>query len=512
MSTRRPKAFPEPLATGVVRCAVYTRKSSEDGLDQEFNSLDAQREAGEAYVASQRSAGWVLAPSRYDDGGFTGGNVDRPALKRLLADIDAGLIDCVVVYKVDRLSRSLLDFTRLMAAFDAKRVAFVSVTQQFNTATSMGRLVLNVLLSFAQFEREIIGERTRDKLTAMRRKGLWGGGLAPLGYDVDPATKRLVINESEAERVRAIFALYREHAALLPVVEELRARGWVTKATATKKGTVRGGKPFDRTNLYRLLTTEAYTGAVRAGGEVIQHPHPALVNPTEFAEVQRALKRNGQTGGAQARNQFGALLKGLLRCRPCNCAMTPTHTTKGAKRYRYYACSAAQKNGRSTCPSKAVPAGAVERYVVDRIRGIGRDAALVAAVAAEARGATDTRMAEIAAERRALERDLAAWRKAPTATADLHQRVAAAEERVQELAGEADRLDAGRVSDTAVAKALAEFDGVWAALTPKEQARLVGLLVESVEYDGAAGTVAVTFHPAGIRALSADGYTRRKPC
>jgi site-specific DNA recombinase len=512
MSTRRPKAFPEPLATGVVRCAVYTRKSTEDGLDQEFNSLDAQREAGEAYVASQRSAGWVLATGLYDDGGFTGGNVDRPALKRLLADIDAGLIDCVVVYKVDRLSRSLLDFTRLMAAFDAKRVVFVSVTQQFNTATSMGRLVLNVLLSFAQFEREIIAERTRDKLTAMRKKGLWGGGLTPLGYDVDPTTKRLVINDSEAIRLRAIFALYREHTALLPVVEELRARGWATKATATKTGTLRGGKPFDRTNLYRLLTTEAYTGTVRAGGEAIQHAHPAIIDPAEFAEVQGALKRNGRTGGAMARNQFGALLKGLLRCRPCCSAMTPTHTTKGAKRYRYYACSAGQKNGRATCPSKAVPAGAVERYVVDRVRGIGRDAALVAAVAAEARGAAEARLTEITAERRALERDLATWRKAPTATADLLERVTAAESRLHDLTTDADRLEANRVSDTAVAKALAEFDGVWAALTPKEQARLVGLLIESVEYDGAAGTVAITFHPAGIRALSAGGYTRRKSC
>ena len=512
MSTRRPKSFPEPVPTGVTRCAVYTRKSTEDGLDQEFNSLDAQREAGEAYVASQRSSGWVLAPDRYDDGGFTGGNVDRPALKRLLADIDAGLIDCVVVYKVDRLSRSLLDFTRLMAAFDAKRVAFVSVTQQFNTATSMGRLVLNVLLSFAQFEREIIAERTRDKLTAMRKKGLWGGGLAPLGYDVDPMTKRLVINESEASRVRATFALYREHAALLPVVEELRARGWVTKATATKKGTVRGGKPFDRSNLYRLLTTEVYTGTVRAGGEAITNAHPALIPATEFTEVQRALKRNGQTGGAQARNQFGALLKGLLRCRPCDCAMTPTHTTKGSKRYRYYACSAGQKNGRSTCPSKAVPAGAVERYVVDRVRGIGRDSALVAAVAAEARGAIEARLAEITAERRAIERDLAVWRKAPSVIADLHDQVAAAEERLPALAAEADRLEAYRLPDAAVAKALAEFDGVWAALTPREQARLIGLLVESVEFDGAAGTVAITFHPAGIRALSADGYMRRKSC
>src|SRR5262245_8889456 len=217
------------LVVRLVRCAIYTRKSTEEGLEQEFNTLDAQREAAEAFIQSQRHDGWHALPDRYDDGGFTGGNTDRPALRRLLADVEAGRIDCVVVYKVDRLSRRLLDFTRLMETFDKYRVSFVSVTQQFNTATSMGRLVLNVLLSFAQFEREIIAERTRDKIAAMRRKGKWAGGLPPLGYDVDPATSKLVANPDEAGRVRQIFEMYQEHGGLLPVVAELRTRGWANK-------------------------------------------------------------------------------------------------------------------------------------------------------------------------------------------------------------------------------------------------------------------------------------------
>jgi site-specific DNA recombinase len=287
MSAHRPRTFPDPQPARAVRCAVYTRKSTEDGLDQEFNSLDAQREAGAAYVASQRSAGWVLSPDRYDDGGFTGGNTDRPALKRLLADVDASRVDCVVVYKVDRLSRSLMDFTRLMAAFDAKQVAFVSVTQQFNTATSMGRLALNVLLSFAQFEREIIAERTRDKIAAMRRKGLRAGGLVPLGYDADPATRRLVINEAEAAQVRAIFALYREHGSLLPVVEELDQRGWTTKRTVTTKGTVRGGRPFDPTNLHRLSIDVVCNGSIGAGAEVIVVARPWATVPTACGPLWR---------------------------------------------------------------------------------------------------------------------------------------------------------------------------------------------------------------------------------
>jgi site-specific DNA recombinase len=207
-----------------VRCAIYTRKSTEEGLEQEFNSLDAQRESAEAYVKSQQHEGWTCLPDRYDDGGFTGGNIERPALRRLMADIEAGRIDCVVVYKVDRLSRSLLDFAQLMGKFDKHQIAFVSVTQQFNTTNSMGRLMLNVLLSFAQFEREIISERTRDKIAATRRKGKWCGGLPPLGYDV--VDTKLVLNQTEAEQVRAIFELYVQHEGLIGVVQELDARGW----------------------------------------------------------------------------------------------------------------------------------------------------------------------------------------------------------------------------------------------------------------------------------------------
>ena len=231
MSQRKGNVTPAEPRPKVVRCAVYTRKSTEEGLEQAFNSLDAQRESGEAYVAAQRHEGWVLLPDRYDDGGFSGGTMDRPALRRLLSDIEAGRVDCVVVYKVDRLSRSLLDFSRIMEVFDAKGASFVSVTQQFNTTHSMGRLTLNILLSFAQFEREIISERTRDKIAAARRKGKWAGGRPVLGYDVvsSPAGSRLVVNEDEAERVRRIFGLYLEHEALIPTVKALAARGWAAK-------------------------------------------------------------------------------------------------------------------------------------------------------------------------------------------------------------------------------------------------------------------------------------------
>jgi site-specific DNA recombinase len=373
-------------APTTMRCAIYTRKSTEEGLEQEFNSLDAQRESAEAYVKSQAQEGWECLPDRYDDGGFTGGNMDRPALKRLLSDIEGGRVDCVVVYKVDRLSRSLLDFARMVETFDTHRVSFVSVTQQFNTAQSMGRLVLNVLLSFAQFEREIISERTRDKIAASRRKGKWAGGHPLLGYDVDPNRFKLVVNEAEATRVRAIFELYLEHQAIIPVIQELDRRGWYAKEWTTRKGRPRGGKPFNKSGLYKMLTNVVYVGNVRYKSEVHNGEHPAIVDEATWQKVQSLLRRNGRTGGAPVRNKYGALLRGLLRCVPCNCAMTPSHTKrKGNRCYRYYVCSGAQKRGWHTCPSKSIPAGEIERFVVDQIKCIRQDPALLAATVAEAR-------------------------------------------------------------------------------------------------------------------------------
>jgi site-specific DNA recombinase len=400
-----------PRATlPLVRCAVYTRKSTEEGLQQEFNSLDAQREAAEAFIASQAGQGWACLSGRYDDGGFTGGDLERPAMRRLLADIEAGKVDCVVVYKVDRLSRSLLDFAKLMESFERHGVSFVSVTQQFNTATSMGRLVLNVLLSFAQFERELIAERTRDKVAATRRKGKWSGGRPVLGYDIDPRGYHLVVNDDEAARVRAIFGLYLEHEGLLPVVQELGARGWMNKRWVTRSGRERGGARLTKTGLHRLLTNVVYVGRVRYKDEVHPGEHPAIVEPEVFDRAQALLRGQGPRPGPPALGGAVSLLRGLLRCVLCGCAMTPSHTTRaGGGRYRYYVCSAAQKRGWSTCPSQSVPAGEIERFVVERVQALGRDAALLAQVLCESRWQDEARRAELDAERRALEQELVRW-------------------------------------------------------------------------------------------------------
>ncbi|MBN9523664.1 recombinase family protein [bacterium] len=515
-------------AVRLVRCAIYTRKSTEEGLDQEFNSLDAQRDAGEAYVRSQSGEGWVVLPDRYDDGGFTGGNTDRPGLRRLMADLEAGRIDCVVVYKVDRLSRSLLDFAQLMQRFEQKGVSFVSVTQQFNTASSMGRLVLNVLLSFAQFEREIVGERTRDKIAATRRKGKWGGGRPVLGYDREPGGRRLVINADEAERVRAIFQLYLRHGSLLPVVRELGRRGWVTKRWADATGRVTGGKPFTRTSLYQLLTNVLYAGRVRHKADVYPGEHPALVDPATFDRVQDRLRKNGAQGaGPGSPDRYGALLKGVLRCGPCGAAMTPTCTTKGTRTYRYYACVAGHKKGAGTCPSKPVPAGPVEGFVVDRVRAAGRDPELLRQVVAQARRQQGERLAELTAEETGLAADLVGLKRhlalesarfrpgddngeVVRRLAALHEKVRLADDRVKRLRDQQRAVKAAAVSEVDAATALAGFDPVWAALAPAERARVIALLVERVAYDGAAGKVAVTFRPTGLTALAAELAQRQQ--
>jgi DNA invertase Pin-like site-specific DNA recombinase len=319
------------------RCAIYTRKSSEEGLEQEFNSLAAQREACEAYIRSQEHEGWVLARPRYDDGGLSGGNLARPALQRLLSDIRTGRIDIVVVYKVDRLTRSLADFARLVELFDAEAVSFVSVTQQFNTTSSMGRLTLNVLLSFAQFEREVTGERIRDKIAASKKKGMWMGGNVPLGYNADGRT--LVISPAEAVTVRRIFALYRELGCVRRVKEEADRLGLLTKCRIAANGTERGGKPFSRGHLYTLLSNPIYTGQIAHKGQLHPGQQPALIDDASWSIVRDQLAANTRDHRHRAKAAEPSLLAGLLVDARGE-RLTASHAVKKGRRYRYYVSAA----------------------------------------------------------------------------------------------------------------------------------------------------------------------------
>jgi len=351
-----------------IRCAIYTRKSTDEGLDQDFNSLDAQREAAEAFVKSQKHAGWALVPSRYDDGGYSGGTLERPAMRHLLDDIDQGRLDCVVVYKVDRLSRSLLDFARLMDRFDQRSVSFVSVTQQFNTTTSLGRLTLNILLSFAQFEREIISERTRDKMSAARRKGKWVGGVPMLGYDVDPGGGRLVINKKEAQRVRQMFDLYLTHHSLSSVLAELEREGSQNKSWKSQAGRRHSGRPFTKASLQRLLTNAVYAGNVEYRDTIYKGEHDPIIDSKVWEEVNAELRAGRRTGPPAARIKQNALLAGLLFCGDCEQPMIPTYTAKRSRRFRYYVCRSARRNGWSACPTKSVPAPMIEESVLEQLR------------------------------------------------------------------------------------------------------------------------------------------------
>ncbi|GAC1602403.1 MAG: hypothetical protein NVS3B2_06010 [Ramlibacter sp.] len=335
------------------RCAIYTRKSSEEGLEQEFNSLDAQREACEAFIRSQKQAGWVALPDMYDDGGVSGGTLERPALQRLLADIAAGRVDTVVVYKVDRLTRSLADFAKIVDAFDAKGVAFVSVTQQFNTTSSMGRLTLNMLLSFAQFEREVTGERIRDKIAASKAKGMWMGGYPPLGYDV--VDRKLVVNDAEAETVRHIFRRYAELRSVRALKEELDTTGVVSKARA---GRVRaGGQPIARGALYRMLQNRLYRGEITHKGAAYAGQHEPIIGLELWERVQSGVGENRVDRDDSAGPAAPSLLTGLV-FDGAGDRMSPTHANKKGRRYRYYVSQSLIKQDRNKAPAEAcrVPA------------------------------------------------------------------------------------------------------------------------------------------------------------
>lgn len=418
-----------------LRCAVYTRKSSEEGLDMEFNSLDAQREACEAYVASQRSEGWVLVPDRYDDGGISGATLERPGLKRLLRDVEAGLIDVVVVYKIDRLSRALTDFSRLVELFEANSVTFVSITQSFNTTTSMGRLTLNILLSFAQFEREVIGERIRDKFAASRRKGMWMGGNVPLGYRVE--NRKLLIHNNEAAIVRMIFQRFLQIGSATILARTLNAEGLRRK----------NGKAFDKGLLYKLLSNRVYIGEAVHKGVSYPGEHQPIISQDVWDKVRSIVAESPSKRAGQSRRQTPALLKGLIFA-PNGYAMTPAHTRKKGRLYRYYVTTSVQKLGPETCPIRRLPAGEIEAAVIDQVRALLRSPEMIVKTWAAARDLGD------------------------------------------------------EISETDVRDALIQFDALWEELFPAEQARIIQLLVERIDVD--VDGISIRLRTEGIASVIAE--------
>ena len=417
------------------RCAVYTRKSSEEGLDMAFNSLGAQREACESYIQSQKPEGWVPIDDRYNDGGISGATLERPALERLLADIEAGRVDIVVVYKIDRLSRSLMDFAKLVGVFEAHGVTFVSITQQFNTTTPMGRLTLNILLSFAQFEREVTAERIRDKIAASRRKGMWMGGNPPLGYDVKD--RKLVVNAEEAAVVRMMFERFTAVGSATQLARTLRAEGVVTKR----------GKPIDKGTLYRLINNRVYIGEAVHKGNAYPGEHEGIVPRVLWDKVHAVLKESPRACANRTRAQTPALLKGLVFGADGR-AMTPTHTRKRGRLYRYYAAAGLAKSETPVGVVRRVPAAEIEAAVVHELRELLRAPEVV-----------------VATWRAARERD-------------------------------------GAITEVEVREALHDLGPLWDELFPAEQARLIRLLVRRVEVHPEG--LRLHLRVDGLRSLVAD--------
>ena len=432
---------PEGKPIRKLRCAIYTRKSTEEGLDKEFNSLHAQREACEAYIASQRSEGWALIRDAYDDGGFSGGTLERPGLKQLLADIEEGLVDVVVVYKIDRLSRSLMDFSKLVEVFDRAGVTFVSVTQSFNTTTSMGRFTLNILLSFAQFEREVIAERVRDKIRASQQKGMWMGGNVPFGYRVE--NRKLVVNEPDATTLRSIFERFVRIGSATVLARELRDEGVVAPSS----------KPFDKGALYHLLNNRTYLGLAVHKGTAYPGEHAAIIDQALWDKVHAILAENAHTRSANTRSQTPALLKGLI-FGPTGAAMSPTHTRKGNRLYRYYVSQDVLKRGPEACPVGRVPGGEIETAVIDQLRGIFRQPEITVGTCRAARAEQDD------------------------------------------------------ITEDEAREALLQLDPLWDELFPAEQARIVQLLVERV--DVRTHGVEVRLRPNGLAALVREVASSRR--
>ena len=438
MSTIMPKRL---------RCAVYTRKSTEEGLDQEYTSIDAQRDAGAACIASRRAEGWIPVAHDYDDGGFSGGTLERPALQRLIADIEAGLIDIVVAYKIDRLSRSLFDFAELVKVFDKHGVTFVSVTQQFNTTDAMGRMLLNILLTFAQFERELTAERIRDKFVASKKKGLWMHGIPPLGYDV--IDRRLAINEAEAEQVRTIFRRFVALGSILKVVQEIRAHGWCNKTWTTKAGRTLAGQLHDKSSVHKILHCRTYLGEMKHRDQYFENTHAAIIKRALWDEAHALLEVNGRVrAGASRRGKVEFLLKGLLTG-PDGRALSPWHTTKANGRtYRYYLSTRDTHEGLGASGLPRLPAGELEGAVVAELR-----------------------------------------------------RVLRAPEMIESMIPQAIALDP-TLDEAQVTVAMTQVDRVWEQLFPAEQQRLVRLLVDRVIVSPT--NLEVRLRPGGIGSLAAD--------
>ena len=482
----------------IVRCACYTRKSHENGLELEFNSLDAQRDAVENYIKSQKDNGWELLPEHYDDGGFTGGNMERPALKQLMEDVKAGKIDTIVVYKIDRLSRSLIDFTKLMEVFNKYGVNFVSVTQQFSTVDSAGRMMLNILITFSQYEREIISDRVRDRVAGAKRHGKYCGGAPVLGYD--PVDRKLVINTKEAEIVKFIFQRYAELGSGKQMAQELNDKGYTTKSWTSQKGFVRGGQKWNMSHVYRLLNNPLYAGLVQNNGTLYPGEHDAIIDPQEWHRLQKLLKehsRRSDGGHGKGRISKSPFQK-ILFCGHCGGPIRATYTAKpNGRQYAYYLCMKDYKRAKSICPIKRIPVGELEKAVLGQLGAIFRTPTMLADVYFKVKGMEEEYHRELAGKAAALEQlmeeqkvklDAAGMRETAIELFPLKKQL---QEWNKSVAAEQD-----------IFTAFEDIHTLWEELFPLEKEELIRLLIRKIEVrtDG----LDIEFKADGISSLVSE--------
>jgi len=500
----------------IMRCAIYTRKSTEDGLEQDYNTLDAQRDSCENYIKTQASRGWTIIPAKYDDGGFTGANTERPAYNRLFADIRAGHVDMVVVYKVDRLSRSLADFANIMVMFEEMNVTFVSITQHFDTSSSLGRMTLNILITFAQFEREMIAERISDKIASSRKRGKYIGGIPMLGYDV--IDKKLITNRDEVFQINTIFNLYLKLRSLSQVAIQLNQWGWTTKRWITQRNRPTGGLQFNGSKVHGLITNLIYIGKVTYKGDVFDGEHDGIVDEKIFNDVQALLKLNRNTNHAKKRRKLDSLLRGILYCGECGHSMSRTYSQKKAQKvYYYYVCSNALKNTRKACSSKRLPALKTEEFVVQQISKMGQNHHVIDALIERAKKRKQETLTEFEQEKSGLEYNLTLSYKQletiethpsnsiPSNSTILHDQIERYKTRIKEIVYRMTSLNNLEVNPKEVTSVLTKFMPIWDTLTELRKERVMNLIFEKIIWMSNEQAFDFIFNPMGISLLKNGG-------
>jgi len=507
-------------------CAVYTRKSTDENLNSEFTSMDAQREACEDFIKSRKEEGWQLYPERFDDAAFSGGNMDRPALQRLLALIRQGKVQVVVAYKYDRLSRNMKDFVKILDLFDKHGAAFVSVTQQFDTSTSIGRMFQTMLMGFAQFERELVSERTRDKRAAMVQKGMWPGGMPVIGYDVDSANRKLIVNRKEVKQTRDQFLSYLKEKSLNRAARKLNEQGYRLKRWVTKEGREIGGRRYNKTNLVGILKNPLYIGKLRYRDKVFDGQHPPIIEESLFNRTQKLLAKNGDQHKSANQDKHDFLLRGLVHCEACGSYMTPNFSYSKGRKYFYYKCTKVDKLDRNECPVRSVPAKELENIVLQRLSFLGQNKKLVEKIVKEAQTTSVRALNPLRQEKERVGDELRkidqeARRIVATLghsgngapknrfilerLDELQATKQQTEERLAEIGVEIQRLENRVIDAEIIRQNLQRFSAVFAKLTPDEKKSLLQLLIKEVNYDRNQAKIKLTLRQLPDLDLQVEG-------